>query len=244
MHGQPFPQETAGFSRRPDYLGTVLPGGYGHRGLARPPGGGRRGPSVLLRSFAHFPRSAPALECLLADYFSLPIRVRQLQGQWLQLATGDQAAMPSPEHPKGLNNQLGVNLVAGTRVWDIQSKFRIQVGPLTYEQFQRFMPNGDALRPLCHLTRTYVGAEFDFDVQVLLRPEAVPWCQLGGKDAALAGTPGCAAGILPVRSMTQSFPWIYEEVVRVQRRICINRCKGAVDRKHHPAQCELRIFPV
>ena len=135
--------------------------------------------------FAHFPRSALALECLLADYFSLPIRVRQLQGQWLQLAPGDQAAMPSPEHPKGLNNQLGVNLVAGTRVWDIQSKFRIQVGPLTYEQFQRFMPNGDALRPLCQLTRTYVGAEFDFDVQVLLRPEAVPWCQLGGKDAAL-----------------------------------------------------------
>jgi type VI secretion system protein ImpH len=104
--------------------------------------------------------------------------VLQLQGQWLQLAPGDRAVMPSPAHPRGLNNQLGVNLVAGERVWDIQSKFRLRVGPLTYAQFQGFLPNGDALRPLCQLTRTYVGPEFDFDVQLMLRPEAVPWCRL------------------------------------------------------------------
>jgi type VI secretion system protein ImpH len=130
--------------------------------------------------FAHFPRSSVALESILADYFDLPVRVLPIQGQWLQLAPADQALMPCPDHPKGLNNQLGVNLVAGERVWDIQSKFRIQLGPLTYAQFQRFMPNGDALRSLCQLTRTYVGAEFDFDIQLVLRPDAVPWCQLDG----------------------------------------------------------------
>jgi type VI secretion system protein ImpH len=128
--------------------------------------------------FAHFPRSALALECILGDYFELPVRVQQIQGQWLQLNSADQALMPCPEHPKGLNNQLGVNLVAGERVWDIQSKFRVQVGPLTYAEFQRFMPNGAALRPLCQLTRAYTGPEYDFDVQLLLLPEAVPWAQL------------------------------------------------------------------
>jgi len=135
--------------------------------------------------FAHFPRSALVLEGLLADYFSLPIRVLQHQGQWLQLSPGDRSVMPCPAHPKGLNNQLGVSLLAGERVWDIQSKFRLQVGPLTYVQFQRFMPNGDALRPLCQLTRTYVGPEFDFDVQLVLRAEEVPASQLGGNRSCL-----------------------------------------------------------
>ena len=32
--------------------------------------------------FAHYPRSATSLERLLADYFELPVRVRQFHGQW------------------------------------------------------------------------------------------------------------------------------------------------------------------
>ena len=41
--------------------------------------------------FAHFPRSASALECLLADYLEMPVRVQQCQGQWLALEPDDQA---------------------------------------------------------------------------------------------------------------------------------------------------------
>jgi type VI secretion system protein ImpH len=135
--------------------------------------------------FAHFPRSAVVLESLLADYFAVPIKVLQLQGQWLKLDAGDQAMMPCPACPKGMHTQLGVDLVAGDRVWDIQSKLRLQLGPLTYAQFQRFLPNGDAVRPLCQLTRLFVGPELDFDVQLVLRPEEVPITQVGVKDAHL-----------------------------------------------------------
>jgi len=131
--------------------------------------------------FAHFPRSASVLENLLADYFGLAVRVLQLQGQWLQLDPSEQAIMPSLANRLGQNNQLGVSMVVGDRVWDIQSKFRIQVGPLTYAQFRRFLPDGDALRPLCQLARTYVGLEFDFDVQLLLKPEEVPASKAGGR---------------------------------------------------------------
>ena len=129
--------------------------------------------------FAHYPRSAIALECLLEDYFEVPVSVRQLQGQWLCLAVEDQALMPCPTHPLGRNNQLAVDLVIGERVWDVQSKFRLRLGPLSYPEFCRLMPNGDGLRPLCQLTRSYVGAEFDFDVQAVLKAQEVPWCRLG-----------------------------------------------------------------
>ncbi len=138
--------------------------------------------------FAHAPRSAIALECLLADYFELPINVRELQGQWLNLPPGDRARMPCPEHPQGLNNQLGVSLVVGDRVWEVQSKFRLRIGPLTYSQFRRLMPNGDRLRPLCQMTRSFVGPDLDFDIQPVLLGSEVPWCRLGsGADGAYLG---------------------------------------------------------
>jgi type VI secretion system protein ImpH len=128
--------------------------------------------------FSHYPRSSSSLEGLLGDYFQVPVRVHQLQGQWLCLGPEDRSLLPTPENPKGRNNALGLNVVAGERIWDIQSKFRLRIGPLTYREFRGFMPNGDALRPLCEFARAYVGPELDFDVQPVLKPEEVPWCQL------------------------------------------------------------------
>src|SRR5262249_16632242 len=82
--------------------------------------------------FSHFPRSAIALESLLADHLDMPVRVLQCQGQWLRLDPDDQAFMPSARDPGGRNNQLGVNFVVGERTWEVQSKFRLRIGPLTW----------------------------------------------------------------------------------------------------------------
>jgi len=131
--------------------------------------------------FAHSTRNAVSLEVMVADYFGLDVRVIQFQGQWLQLATDDQTSLPSARHPRGLNCQMGVNVIAGERVWDVQSKFRHCIGPLGYAEFCRLMPSGDMLRPLCELTRTYVGPQFDFDVQPVLRAAEIPFCELGGE---------------------------------------------------------------
>ena len=82
------------------------------------------------------------------------------------------------------NNELGVSLVAGDRVWDVQSKVRLRIGPLGYARFTELLPDR---RPqperklfflLSHLVRLYVGPELDFDVQLVLRAEEVPPCQL------------------------------------------------------------------
>lgn len=128
--------------------------------------------------FAHTPRSASALEALLEDHFEVPVRVEQFQGQWLYLDPDDHALLPGPGLPRGRNNVVASNLVIGDRVWDVQSKFRLRIGPLDYRRFRSLMPNGDALRPFAQMTRTYVGPGFDFDVQPVLKPEAVPYCRL------------------------------------------------------------------
>jgi type VI secretion system protein ImpH len=72
-------------------------------------------------------------------------------------------------------------VVVGQRVWDVQSKFRVRLGPIGYRQFCRFMPSGDALRPICQMIRSYAGVQHDFDVQPVLRAEEVPWCWLGDR---------------------------------------------------------------
>jgi len=130
--------------------------------------------------FAQRPPSAVSLEMIVADYFAVPAAVRQFQGQWLILSLEDRSLLPTPRDLRGQNNQLGGNVVIGERVWDVQSKFRVRLGPLDYAQFRHFVPNGKALPTLGQLVRTYVGPQWDFDVQPVLRAAQVPWCRLGG----------------------------------------------------------------
>jgi type VI secretion system protein ImpH len=137
--------------------------------------------------FAHRPRCAVSLEALLRDYFGLDVRVRQFQGQWLRLGAANQSRLGGPAA------RLGVDAVAGDRVWDVQGKVRLRLGPLRYARFDEFLPDRapvparKALFLLTHLVRLYVGPELDFDVQLVLKAEDVPACRLGGGAAAHLG---------------------------------------------------------
>lgn len=121
-------------------------------------------------------RSALGLETMLCDYFDVPIAVRQFCGQWLKLEPENQSCFTAGGI--GGNMRLGHDTVVGERVWDAQGKFRVRVGPLVYRQFHDFLPSGSAYRPLEHLTRLYAGAQYDFDVQLVLVAAEVPPCQL------------------------------------------------------------------
>jgi type VI secretion system protein ImpH len=129
---------------------------------------------------AHRGRCAVALEALLRDYFQLPLEVQQFQGQWLVLDLANQSRLGG----EGNNNEMGLNLVTGERVWDIQGKIRIRLGPLSYARFMEFLPDRSpvparkAVFLLAHLVRLYVGPELDFDVQLILKAQEIPMCHL------------------------------------------------------------------
>jgi type VI secretion system protein ImpH len=129
--------------------------------------------------FAHKPRNAVGLEAVVRDYFGLPARVVQFTGQWLYLEPASQSRMPTAEEA-GVNCELGVNAVAGERVWDVVSKFRVRLGPLRYREFVEFLPDPAPVAArkgvflLSQLVRLYVGMELDFEVQLALRGDEVP----------------------------------------------------------------------
>jgi type VI secretion system protein ImpH len=131
--------------------------------------------------FAQRIRPGASLEQMLEDFFHMPIRVLQMQGRWLNLEMADRARMPSAGQRKAATNQPGYGMVIGRRIWDVQSQFRIQVGPLDYDQFQRLMPDGDGLKPLCRMARQFAGPDLDFDVQPLLKADAVPKLRLSAR---------------------------------------------------------------
>ncbi len=136
--------------------------------------------------FAHRLPNVASLTAILEDYFELDVQVHQFQGQWLYLSMRDQSTTPRDDDLDGQNNLLGINVVVGEKVWSVENKFRIRVGPLGYDKFRRFMPTGDMLIPLCQTVRAYCGPEYDFDVQPVLEAEDTPWCKLGDE-----GNPSC-----------------------------------------------------
>jgi type VI secretion system protein ImpH len=128
--------------------------------------------------FAHAPRNAVSLELMIGSLLHMPATVMQFQGQWLYLNEEDQSRLPGRLDRDGLANQLGVGVIVGERVWSIENRFRMRIGPVAYRQFQRLMPVGDLLRPVCQFARSYAGPEFDCDVQVILKAQEVPACRL------------------------------------------------------------------
>jgi type VI secretion system protein ImpH len=127
--------------------------------------------------FSHRPRSAVALQQIVADCFQVPTEVRQFQGQWLNLRRADRTQLTSGLRPGG-NNQLGVSAIAGVRVWGIENKFRLRLGVLRYAGFCKFLPRCSGHVSLGQLVRFFVGPAFDFDIQLVLAKDEVPRCQL------------------------------------------------------------------
>jgi type VI secretion system protein ImpH len=115
------------------------------------------------------------LERLLQNYFKIPVEIEQFSGRWLNLQPENRTRLPGSERPKGQFNSIGRGVILGRRVWDVQSKIRLIVGPVRQDQFRRYLPDGDLLKPICEVTRTYLGPGLAFDLLVKVdRPAVEP----------------------------------------------------------------------
>jgi type VI secretion system protein ImpH len=129
------------------------------------------------------PRSAAGLEAMLSHYFGVRAVCAPFKGRWRPLEKSQWTRIGAGK--KSRNARLGVDTVVGTRVWDEESAFEMELGPttfeqygeprpMTFEQFKEFLPTGWAFRPLCDLVRFYVGDELDFSFRLKLVESEVP----------------------------------------------------------------------
>ncbi len=129
---------------------------------------------------AHRPRSAVGLECMVADYYGLPVKVQQFIGEWVALEAGQETLIGGRAGGlSGRNNALGQSAFLGTRFWDQQSGVELQIGPLDRETFVSFLPGGSRRSPLLAMVMFYISPEYNFHVRLIARPDAVPESRLG-----------------------------------------------------------------
>src|SRR5262249_14709264 len=73
----------------------------------------------------------------------------------------------------------GNGVSIGERVRDVQSRFRIVLGPMDLDRYFDFLPGRRSLARLVDWVRNYVGFEFDWEVQLVLARDEVPGICLG-----------------------------------------------------------------
>ncbi len=128
---------------------------------------------------AQKPHSASAITSILRHHFGVPVKLEQFSSQWLAL---------DPEYHARVgvaNSGLGRDLVCGERVRNVQSKFRVRLGPMRLPQYLSFLPGSPSFAEVADLTRFLAGMEFDFDVQLVLAAAEVPRCFLSEDAKAL-----------------------------------------------------------
>ena len=118
-------------------------------------------------------RNPEGLVAILSAFFSVPVRLQQFVGSWLDLEPDDQWVL-------GQAGGLGRSTSIGQRVWSRSAKFRLLIGPLSLPDYERLLPGGESLDRLRAIVRNYVGESLDWDVNLILAGDEVPRASLGG----------------------------------------------------------------
>jgi type VI secretion system protein ImpH len=123
--------------------------------------------------FAAGAHPAVALQSILEEFFRLPFALEELVGEWLRIPTGDVCLLGRSAA------RLGVDSVVGGQVWSCQHKFRVLCGPLGFSDFEAMLPGSTGLRRLRDLLRNFIGHQFEWDLNLILRAPDVPRLALG-----------------------------------------------------------------
>ncbi|MCA9190002.1 MAG: type VI secretion system baseplate subunit TssG, partial [Planctomycetales bacterium] len=78
-------------------------------------------------------RHAEGLRSILADYFQLPVQIEEFIGQWVELPDNCRCTIGG----LGQTASLGRAATIGSHIWDCQQKFRITIGPVSWDDYQR-----------------------------------------------------------------------------------------------------------
>lgn len=114
------------------------------------------------------PVSAATLECILAGELGLPVRVDSMVGGW-QVVDPSQRTILGTTKPK-----LGTSTMVGRRLWQVDQRIRIVIGPLRRAQYDWLLPRGQGARLLSRLVASVMAqALLEYEVCLLPGPECI-----------------------------------------------------------------------
>lgn len=146
-------------------------------------------------------RHPEALCKVLQQQLGVPVRLLPQVGQWMAISEPDRSRLGFaasrreralapraelgrllPAHGPIKTRQYEFQAYAGSRVWDRQHRFRLQLGPLSLAQYRHFLPDGAGWVPLLAWVRQLAGLSFCWDVALVLAPAERPVPLLGSRE--------------------------------------------------------------
>jgi type VI secretion system protein ImpH len=143
-------------------------------------------------ALARHVRNVEGLAAIVEHFFRVPAEIGEFVGHWMALGPRERTYLGRE------GATLGAGAVLGRTVWDRQHKFRIRLGPLTLDEYERFLPRprsapGGRVSPklrrseggpspleqLVDWVRLYSCMELDWDVRLRLAAADVPRLRLG-----------------------------------------------------------------
>ncbi len=132
--------------------------------------------------------SACAVEAAVGYLAGVPVEIEQFIEQLLPLSPADLTRIGTA------NARLGIDAVCGGYVKECRSKFRVNLGPMEYDRYIRFLPGGEMLRSVFALVKYMTGIEYEFEVRVILRRGEIPPCIPGEGHPLLGETTWLGGG--------------------------------------------------
>jgi type VI secretion system protein ImpH len=123
------------------------------------------------------PRSASNLAGQLAAFFEgVDFDIEQCVGRWVWI-------QPNDHNSLGVEKcTLGRNFLVGERIFDRSGKFRVKIGPVGFEDYLRFLPDGKAAEDVGELVHFFCDDPLQHDVELTLRGDEVPETPLGADE--------------------------------------------------------------
>lgn len=114
--------------------------------------------------FSQKNRSSAVLSQLLSEFLSLEVSITPFAGRWYDLNAAEITRLGAK------NSSLGIDCIAGTRTYQRSFNFLITIGPVDYTEYLGLLNNKQRLESLIALTQKAVGQEYEFALDIVLKP--------------------------------------------------------------------------
>ena len=115
-------------------------------------------------------RNAEGLGSLLRGFFAMPVRIVEYCCRWLAISPEQRTRLGI----RGPGAMLGGGAVVGNAVFDGQSSFHVELGPMRLADYEQFLPGGRRFAQLVAWLRNYVGVELAWRARLVLAKDEVP----------------------------------------------------------------------
>ncbi len=164
------------------WLGACFGLGSGTSGRDSVPDAAKRFQAGLLVCRSRHPE---AMRKVLRHYFGVPVALQSHVAHWMPVAQDDRSRLghaanrPQRRGLGGGGAQLGRTANTGSKVFDRQFKFRLDIGPLNLASYESFLPGGRAFVELRDWVGLLAGGDLLWDARLGLTGAEVPPPRLG-----------------------------------------------------------------